>query len=331
MRLVTAAEIDQALDVRTLMERLRSAFRAEIANPPRTLHHIESSLGPGEPGGGDLIVMPAWVRGTARAGDMSGRRGYIGVKIQSVFPDNRAVANRANGVPTLTGVYVLMSGRTGEPLGLLDAPTLTAWRTAAASALAATYLARQDAERLLVVGAGALVPHLIKAHAQARPIRNVLIWNRTPATAEKLAKHLSRPDMKIAATTDLEGAVRGADIICTATGSHEPLIKGEWLQPGVHMDCVGGYRPDMREVDDAAMSHARVFVDTRSGAMSEAGDIIGPLESGTITTDDIAADLHDLARGEKAGRRYHDQITLFKSVGVALEDLAAATLAFERT
>lgn len=326
MRLVTAAEINQALDVRSLMERLRSAFRDDIANPARILHHIESSLGPGEPGAGDLMVMPAWVRGTARSGDMSGRRGYIGVKIQSVFPDNRT-----NGIPSLTGVYVLMSGRTGEPLGLLDAPTLTAWRTAATSALASTYLARQDAERLLVVGSGALVPHLIKAHAQARPICNVLIWNRTQATAQKLAKRLSRPDMKVAATTDLEGAVRGADIICTATGSTQPLIRGDWLQPGVHLDCVGGYRPDMREVDDGVMSRARIFVDTREGAMSEAGDIMAPLESGAITVEDITADLHDLARGERAGRRYHDQITLFKSVGVALEDLAAATLAFERT
>lgn len=326
MRLVTAAEINQALDVRSLMERLRSAFRADIANPQRSLHHIESSLGPDEPGAGDLMLMPAWVRSTARQGDMSGRRGYIGVKIQAVFPDNRA-----HGVPSLTGVYVLMSGRTGEPLGLLDAPTLTAWRTAAASALAATYLARQDAERLLVIGAGALVPHLIKAHAEARPICNVLIWNRTPATAEKLARKLSRPDMKVAATTDLEGAVGGADIICTATGSTQPLVKGEWLRPGVHLDCIGGYRPDMREVDDVAVSRARIFVDTRNGALSEAGDIVSPLESGAITTDDITADLHDLARGEKAGRRYHDQITLFKSVGVALEDLAAATLAFERT
>ncbi|GAB5501651.1 bifunctional Delta(1)-pyrroline-2-carboxylate/Delta(1)-piperideine-2-carboxylate reductase [Pyruvatibacter sp.] len=326
MRLVTAAEINQALDVRSLMERLRSAFRDDIANPARTLHHIESSLGPGEPGAGDLMVMPAWVRGTARSGDMSGRRGYIGVKVQSVFPDNRT-----KGLPSLTGVYVLMSGRTGEPLGLLDAPTLTAWRTAATSALASTYLARQDAERLLVVGSGALVPHLIKAHAEARPICNVLIWNRTEATAQKLAKRLSRPDMKVAATTDLEGAVRGADIICTATGSTKSLIKGDWLQPGVHLDCVGGYRPDMREVDDGVMSRARIFVDTRESAMSEAGDIITPLESGAITAEDITADLHDLARGERAGRRYHDQITLFKSVGVALEDLAAATLAFERT
>jgi len=326
MRLVTAAEITQALDVRTLTERLRGAFRSDIASPPRHMHAIESALGPGEPGAGDLMLMPAWVSGTARAGDMSGRRGYIGVKVQSVFPDNRRA-----GVPSLTGVYILMSGRTGEPLGLLDAPTLTAWRTAATSALAASYLARQDAERLLVVGAGALVPHLIKAHAAVRPICNILIWNRTAATAEKLAKRLSRPEMKVAATSDLEGAVRGADIICTATSATEPLIRGDWLEPGVHLDCVGSYRPDMREVDDAAVSKARLFVDSRAAALSEAGDIVLPMDAGVISADDITADLYELARGDKAGRRYHDQITLFKSVGLALEDLVAATLAFERT
>lgn len=326
MRLVTAAELNQVLDVRSVMERLRSAFRDDIASPRRTVHHVESSLGPDEPGAGDLMLMPAWVRGTARAGDMSGRRGYIGVKVQSVFPDNRS-----HGVPALTGVYVLMSGRTGEPLGLIDAPTLTRWRTAAASALAASYLARQDCERLLMVGAGSLAPHMIRAFAAIRPICNVLIWNRTAETAERLAKKLDRPDFRVGATTDLEGAVKGADIICTATASTAPLIRGAWLSPGAHVDCVGGYRPDMREVDDAVLSRARIFVDTRPGALSEAGDIMEPLEAGVITVEDIAADLYELARGERAGRRYHDQITLFKSVGVALEDLATATLAFERT
>jgi len=326
MRLVTAAELNQAFDTRSLMERLRSAFRDEVASPHRTIHHIESSLGAGEPGAGDLMLMPAWVKGTARAGDMRGRRGYIGVKVQAVFPDNRA-----QGVPSITGVYVLMSGRTGEPLGLIDAPTLTQWRTAAASALAASYLARQDAERLLMVGAGHLAPYMIRAFAAIRPICNVLVWNRTPEAAEKLARKLDRPDFKVGATTDLEGAVKGADIICTATASTQPLIRGDWLTPGTHLDCVGGYRPDMREVDDAVLARARIFVDTRPGALSEAGDIMVPLDAGVITVDDIAADLYELTRGERAGRRYHDQITLFKSVGAALEDLAAATLAFERT
>lgn len=326
MRIVTAADLNQSLDMRSLVERLRGAFRADIASPPRTVHEIESPLGPGEPGAGHLMLMPAWLRGTARAGDIRGRRGFIGVKVQTVFPDNRA-----QGSPTLMGVYALMSGRTGEPVALIDAPSLTAWRTAAASALAASYLARQDAERLLMVGAGNLAPYLIRAHAAVRPVCNVLVWNRTPATAEKLAKRLSKPDMKVAATTDLEGAVRGADIVCCATASTAPLVRGDWLPPGVHLDLVGGFTPHMRETDDAAIRKARVFVDTREGALAEAGDIVQPLDAGIISPDDITADLFELARGEKAGRRFHDQVTLFKSVGAALEDLAAATLAFELT
>lgn len=326
MRIVTAADLAGSFDTRTLVERLRAAFRDDIAVPPRTVHDIESAFGPGEPGGGHLMLMPAWLRGTARAGDIRGRRGFIGVKVQTLFE-----ANRAAGKPSLMGVYVLLKGTTGEPVALMDAPALTAWRTASASALAASYLARQDAERLLMIGAGTLAPYLIRAHAAVRPIRNVLIWNRTPAAAERLARHLSRKDFKVAATTDLEGAVRGAHVISSATSSTSPLVRGEWLPAGVHVDLVGGFRPDMREADDEAMRRARVFVDTREGTMTATGDIAGPLASGAITADDIAADLFELARGDRAGRRFHDQITLFKSAGTALEDLAAATLAFERT
>lgn len=326
MRIVTAADLTQCFDTRTLVERLRAAFRSDIASPQRTVHEIESPLGPGEPGGGHLMLMPAWLRGTARAGDIRGRRGFIGVKVQTSFE-----TNRAQGKPALMGVYVLLSGTTGEPVALMDAPALTAWRTAAASALAASYLARQDAERLLMIGAGALAPYLIRAHAAVRPICNVLIWNRSPAAAERLAKHLNRKDFRVAATTDLEGAVRGAHVISSATAARAPLIEGAWIQPGVHLDLVGGFRPDMREADDEAIRRARVFVDTREGTFTETGDIAQPLAAGIITAEDIAADLHELARGERAGRRFHDQITLFKSAGTALEDLAAATLAFERT
>jgi len=241
-----------------------------------------------------------------------------------VFPDNAKAS-----LPSVMGAYILMDGKSGKPLALIDGPSLTLRRTAAASALAARYLAREDCERLLMVGTGALAPHLILAHAAVRPICNVLIWGRDADKARKLAKRLDRPDFRVAATTDLESAARGAEIISCATMSRDPLIPGEWLQPGVHLDLVGGFTPEMRETDDAAVAKARVFVDTREGAMSEAGDIVQPLESGVIGEDDIAGDLFDLTRGKRAGRRFYDQITLFKSVGTALEDLAAAKLAVE--
>ena len=181
-----------------------------------------------------------------------------------------------------------------------------------------------------MVGTGALAPHLVEAHASVRPIRNVLIWGRNPEKAAKLAHRLDRRTLKVAATTDLEGAVRGAHVISCATLSAEPLIRGAALPLGVHVDLVGGFTPKMREADDEAVRRARVFVDTREGACKEAGDIVQPLASGVLREDDIAGDLFELCRGLKAGRRYHDQITLFKSVGTALEDLAAAQLALER-
>jgi ornithine cyclodeaminase len=181
-----------------------------------------------------------------------------------------------------------------------------------------------------LVGTGALAPELIMAHASVRPICNVLIWGRNPEKAEKLARRMNRRDFKVDWTDDLEEAARGAHIISCATLSKEPLIRGEWLQPGQHIDLVGAFRPDMRETDDAVMRRARVFVDTRAGATKEGGDIVQAVESDALSLDDIAGDLFEITRGERSGRRYYDQVTLFKSVGTAIEDLAAAQLVCER-
>lgn len=310
MRIIAAAEVEGALDWETLVERLRQAFRRGAEVPVRHHHNIETPGGPG----GTLLLMPAWQPGR-----------HLGVKVATVFP-----GNAEQGLPAVMGAYLLLDGKTGAPLALIDGPMLTLKRTAAASALAAGYLARPDCERLLMVGTGALAPHLVMAHASVRPIRNVLIWGRSPDKAAKLAKRLNRRDFRVSHTDDLEAAVKGANIITCATLSHAPLVRGEWLQPGQHVDLVGGFKPDMREADDEAVRRARVFVDTRDGACSEAGDIVQPLESGVLGAEDIAGDLFDLTRGERAGRRFYDQITLFKSVGTALEDLAAAQLAVER-
>jgi ornithine cyclodeaminase len=211
---------------------------------------------------------------------------------------------------------------------MIDGGALTLWRTAAASALAASYLARDDASRLVMVGAGALAPHLIDAHASVRPIETVAIWNRNPSRAEALAARLAGRGYAVAAVTDLAAAVRSADIVSCATLSGEPLVKGDWLKPGVHLDLVGAFTPAMRESDDAAVRRARVYVDTRAGALKEAGDIVLPIKSGVIAEADICGDLFDLCRGAVEGRRSAEEITLFKSVGTALEDLAAASLAF---
>jgi ornithine cyclodeaminase len=307
MRVIGASEVHAALDWEQLIEALRQMFRNGCIVPMR--HHHTVPVGGGEPDA-TLLLMPAWQIGK-----------HIGVKLATVFP-----SNGEKSLPAVMGTYLLLDGKTGSPIAMIDGPALTLRRTAAASALAASYLARPDAERLLLVGTGALIPHLLAAHASVRPIHNALIWGRDPAKAARLAHRLDRRDLRVTSTTDLAGAVRGAHIISCATLSKEPLILGEWLPKGVHLDLVGGFTPEMREADDDCISRARVFVDTREGASKEAGDIVQPLENGRLLPDDIAGDLIELARGSRAGRRFYDQITLFKSVGTAHEDLAAAVL-----
>jgi alanine dehydrogenase len=307
VRLIGADEVGSVLSYGALADALADAFRGETAAPARHHHTIT------RPGGdATLLLMPAWT---------SADGSFLGCKLVTVFPDN---AKR--GHPSLYGLYLLLSGETGEPLAVIEARTLTAWRTAAASALAARYLARPDASRLLMIGSGALARHLVRAHAVERPIRTVTLWNRTRQGAEKLASELSdlRPSVSIA--DDLEAAAREADIISCATLSNSPLLRGAWLRDGAHVDLVGGFTPAMREADDETVQRARLYVDTREGALTEAGDIVDPMARGVINPEDIVGDLSELCRRKAAGRRAQSEITLFKSVGTAIEDLAAAVL-----
>lgn len=319
MRMIDRDQVDRSLTFKGLVDALRASFRDGAVQPVRHHHTVERPDGAAS----TLLLMPAW-GDFEKAGTSDG--GYIGVKIVTVTPDNNAV-----GLPAVNGLYLLLDGKTGEPRALIDGQRLTQWRTACASALAASYLARADAARLLVLGAGALCPFLVRAHAAVRPITEIRIWNRTAENAEKAAAGLR--DLGFAATVagDLDTALGWADIVSAATISTEPLIKGAALRPGVHVDLVGGFTPAMREADDEAVRRARVFVDTRAGATKEAGDIVQPLQSGVLTPERILADLYELTRGERAGRRDADEITLFKSVGAALEDLAAGVAVYEAT
>jgi ornithine cyclodeaminase/alanine dehydrogenase-like protein (mu-crystallin family) len=208
----------------------------------------------------------------------------------------------------------------------MDGSRLTLWRTAAASALAARYLARPSARRLLLVGTGALAPFLVRAHAAVRPIEEIAIWGRRPDAAEALAAAMRTQGLSALRAENLPDAVGAADIISCATLSPTPVVSGDWLSPGSHLDLVGAFTPTTREADDAAVRRARLFVDTRAGALHEAGDLVMPLQTGVITQSDIVADLFELCGGRSRGRGSADEITLFKSVGTALEDLAAAIL-----
>jgi len=302
-----ANAVAAALPYKELIAALASAFAADINVPPRV--HLDVAV----PGGnsGNLLLMPAWQAGAS-----------LGVKIATVFPDN---AKR--NCPVVFASYVLMSAESGVPIALLDGTELTLRRTAAASALASQYLSRENAARLLMVGTGNLAPHLIVAHATVRPIEEVLIWGRRPEAAGQLAERAASNALRVSVAEDLEKAVAWADIVSCATLATEPLIRGAWLKDGQHLDLVGAFRPDMREADTDAMMRASLYVDTRSGAMSEAGEIVQAIASRSITASSIVGELRDLATGAVRGRSSEEQLTLFKSVGTALEDLAAAELA----
>jgi ornithine cyclodeaminase/alanine dehydrogenase-like protein (mu-crystallin family) len=312
MRFFDGAAVDAALAYPGLVDILQAAFRQGAIAPLRH-HHAIALAGRPE---ATLLLMPAW-EADASGSPFAGR--YLGVKTVTVFPDNGARSK-----PAVFGTYLLLSAETGETLAVLDATRLTAWRTGAASALASRYLSRPDASRLLMIGAGALAPHLVAAHASLRPIREVTLWNRSPDRARALAATLTEGGLDVSIATDLEAAVRHADIVSAATISDEPLIRGDWLAPGTHVDCVGAYKPSMRETDDEVVRRARIYVDTRPGAFAEAGDIVQPLRAGVIGKEAILGDLFDLTRGTVVGRRTPEEITFFKSVGAAIEDLAAA-------
>lgn len=314
MRIVSADDIANVLTYGALVDALAEAFRSEIGLPVRHHHTIPQ---PGRDA--TLLLMPAW----AVAGRAEGDR-YLGCKLVTIFPDN-VQQNR----PSLYGEYLLMSGETGEPLALIDGRALTAWRTAAASALASRFLSREDSSHLVMIGAGTLAPHLVRAHCSVRPLKRVTVWNRTKAKAISMAFGLAVTGIETEVTDDLEEAVREADILSCATLSVTPVIKGAWLKKGAHVDLVGGFTPKMREADDQAIKRARVYVDTRAGATKEAGDIVVPLRKKMIARTDIKGDLFELCRGKAKSRTSASQITLFKSVGTAIEDLAAAMLVWK--
>ena len=311
LRIVSAADLDALLDFPRLIAKLREAFAGSTVVPPRHHHGI------GDKGEAVHLLMPAWTDEVPGAG-------YLGTKIVNVFRGNGRL-----GLPAVLGSYLLQSGESGMPLALMDGTRLTQWRTAAASGLAADFLARTDSRRLLMVGSGALAPFLVDAHAAVRPIEHVTAWNRRRAGAETFAETLRQRGFDASVSDDLESAVQAADIVSCATLATEPLVQGEWLRPGQHLDLVGAFTFGMREADDEALRRARVYIDTED-AIHEGGDVAIAVRDGTIASEQIVGTLHDLCRGAVQGRRGATDLTLFKSTGTALEDLAAATLVWDR-
>jgi alanine dehydrogenase len=306
-----ASALAACLDREALIDALDAAFRGSAVVPPRQQYAIKAM----EAGArdGTLLVMPAWRPGAS-----------LGIKLVTVYPDNAQ-----KGLPAVAATYMLLDASTGVPRALLDGEELTLRRTGAASALASRYLSPPDASRLAMVGTGQLAPHLIESHARVRPIREVRIWGRRSERARAVAASLHCPQMRVEAVDDLEAAVRWADIVSCATLSQQPLVRGAWLHPGQHLDLVGAFNPQMCEADDAAVARAELYVDTRVGALAESGEIVGAIARGVIGPQAVRAELSELASG-RFKRSHPAVITLFKSVGTALEDLAAAELAIAR-
>jgi len=291
-----------------LIPALRRAFIAGCELPLRHTHTIAHPRGPD----GTVLLMPAW---------RSGAR--LGLKTVMIFPGNGAL-----GLPGLHSLYSLFDATTGVPLAMLDGNEITSRRTAAAAALGASFLARDDAARLLVLGCGRVASLLPQAMRVVRPIAQVQVWNHRPEGAERLATALRGQGFAAEAVADLDAAVARADIVSAATLATAPLLHGATLRPGVHVDLIGSFTPAMRESDAECFARARVFVDTEE-ALMKSGDAIEARKAGAFADDRLQATLTQLCRGERPGRGSRDEITLFKAVGSALADLAAAELALD--
>jgi len=307
---IDASAVAASLPWQPLVEALCSAFaEGGISAPPRQ-HH---SLQPGHGASPVLLVMPAWSRSHG-----------IGTKLVTVFPDN---AQR--GLPSIHGLYVLSDPATGQPLAVIDGGELTTRRTAAASALASKLLSRPDSRTLLMVGTGRLGRTLPLAHAAVRPIDRVLVWGRSSNAAQETVQALQGGGMNAEVAPSLAQAAAQADIISCATLATSALLRGEWLRPGTHVDLVGAFKPTMCEADAEVLARAdAVWCDTREGALTEAGDIVQAIAAGAFHADRLAGDLAGLCR-RGATPRDASHITVFKSVGMALEDLVAARLCLD--
>ena len=316
MKFFDAESTRAALPFDKLIAALRERFAGGCEVPPRHVHEIISPIGEaGMDAAGRRItslIMPAWTAGR-----------YYGVKIVNIAP-----GNAKRGLPGLHGTYLLFDGRTGVPLAQIDGDEITARRTAAASALAASYMARTDAEHLLIVGAGRVASLLAPAYQTVRPLKRVTVWSRRHSQAQELASQLKQAGFEASATDQLADACAQADMVSCATLSTEALVRGAWLSPGSHLDLIGSFTPAMREADDACFENARLFVDTEE-ALSKSGDLLIPIQHGALRSDDVRGTLTTLSKGVATGRKNASERTVFKSVGTALEDLAAAALVYE--
>jgi ornithine cyclodeaminase len=300
MQTVDADTAARLLDYPALIGALGDAFKVGVTAPERAVYALPAA-------GSTLMTMPAW------------NAAATGVKVLTIMPGNPVL-----GLPLIQASYLLFDGPTGSPLVVIDGTELTRRRTAAMAALAAKYLARPQSSVLLMIGTGALAPHCVRAHAAVLGLRRVLLYGRSQEKVADLARELAELPVEIAG--DLEQAVAASDVIVSATSASVPFLRGDWLTPGKHVALIGSYQHSMAEADDTALTRSRVYADTREGVLAESGEVAGAIARGVFKPGDIVGDLSDLVSGRVAGRTDPQQITLFKSVGTAVADLAGAML-----
>ncbi len=308
MHFVTADQVHEACASFT---DLTQALEKSHCAPPAALKDMLLASEQADNQGQDyLLIRAAWSRGAA-----------LGLKAASVFPLNR----KTSALPAIQAVYVLYSGVSGAPAAVIDGTAMTYYKTAADSALGGKFLAHRDTQAMTMIGAGAMAPYLIRAHCELQPsIRRVTIWNRTASRAQDLADSLAIDGVQITASDDLATAVREAQLISSATMTTEPIIQGDWISSGAHLDLVGAFKPDMREADDAAVLKSRIFVDSRDTTIGEIGEVMIPIEQGVIKESDVLADLYELCSKKVPGRQSNEEITLFKNGGGGHLDLMVA-------
>ncbi|MDX1680929.1 MAG: ornithine cyclodeaminase family protein [Akkermansiaceae bacterium] len=311
MQFISPEQVHSALAYPKFIDALSDSFASTYTMPARQVLALDEA----EDNRDAFALLPAWDKNS------------IGLKCFAYMPDNEAPYD------PLYAQVLLFDRKHGFPKALVDGISVTLLRTAGVSGLASRYLSRENSERMVLLGTGKLAPYLIRAHASVRKLKTIEVWGRNTDKAQAVVDEVQAdvPDVELVVCKNLEASCREADIVVAATGSHDPLIHGEWLKPGAYVDCLGNHHADGRECDTETVTRSRVFVDTKANCFKEAGEILLPVEEGKFSLDEVAGELSDLCRGTVTGRENDEQVTFFKSVGCALGDLCGAATAFEES
>ncbi len=309
MKIIGPDEVHAALSYPALIDALQETFSGEFTMPPRNVFLLDENSDNHDA----FAVLPSW------------NTSLIGVKAFTYFPSN------PEAYKSLYSKILLFDRAHGEPLALVDGTSVTFWRTAGISGLATRLLAREDADTLLLLGTGNRASYIIRANASVRPLKRVLVWGRTPSNARKIVDRMDAEldGIEISVADDLQDACGQADIIVSATGSHQPLVQGDWVKEGTHTDFIGNHHADKRECDTALILKSRVYADSYANCFKEAGEVLVPISEGVFNKEDVVADLSEMCAGSAPLRQSDAEITLFKSIGMGISDLVGAGLAYQ--